>query len=70
MDSDIIKDCCWALSFLSDEKLQIGKICDTGIVPRMVALLGSDNYLILAPALLTIRNIAGAGNYNQVKTII
>lgn len=39
-DKDIVADCCWTLSYLSDgggEKIQY--LVESGIVPRLVQLL-------------------------------
>lgn len=39
-DTDIISDCCWALSYLSDgDKARIEKVVCTGVVDRLVQLL-------------------------------
>lgn len=70
VDHDIISDCCWAMSYLSDGgKLRIGKVVETGIVPRIVSFLGSDVYKVVVPALRTLGNIA-TGNENQTEAVL
>lgn len=58
------------MSYLTDgsnEKIQA--IIDSGVVPRLVELLGSDEVSILTPALRAVGNIV-TGNDAQTQTII
>ena len=54
-DDDIVADACWALSYLTDgpnEKISV--IIETGVVPRLVQLLGSTNVAIIVRNILII----------------
>lgn len=47
-DRDIISDCCWAISYLtdsSDDRIQI--VVDTGVLPRLVELMGRPEAVIM-----------------------
>jgi importin subunit alpha-1 len=69
-DHEILSDCCWALSYLSDGgKTRIAKVVETGVVPRIVSFLGSDVHKIVIPALRTLGNIA-TGNENQTEAVL
>lgn len=72
-DIDILTDACWAFSYLSDDcDPKNGKIQDvirSGIVPRLVKLLGHTQDSIRTPALRTLGNIV-TGDDVQTQVVI
>lgn len=63
-------DACWALSYLTDgtnERIQT--VLDSGVVPKLVELLGSPEVTVLTPALRAVGNIV-TGNDSQTDAII
>ena len=66
-DVQVLADACWALSYVTDdENPKIQAVVDTGAVPRLVALLGTDEPAIIVPALRTVGNIV-TGTDQQVS---
>merc|ERR1711904_443823 len=73
-DSEVLIDCCWALSYLSDgtnDKIQA--VLDAGIAKRLTRILTdaalSPNAVILVPALRTIGNIV-TGDDEQTDEMV
>jgi importin subunit alpha-6/7 len=71
-DEEVIKDACWALSFLSDgtnDKIQAVVEADAGVCRRVVELLLHQSPLVKAPALRVVGNIV-SGDEHQTQLVI
>ena len=66
-DEEIISDCCWALSYISDGDCQrIQDILDLGILDTLIGLLAHESEKVVTPCLRTLGNIA-TGNEKQTQ---
>jgi len=69
-EEDILIDSCWTLYYLSDGGAErIPLILETGIVPRLVFLLGHQEPRVALPCLRVLGNIS-TGNDMQVEIIM
>jgi hypothetical protein len=69
-DSELIADCCWAISHLSDgHKDKIQAIIDSGAVPRLLELANHAYPAVQLPAIRACGNIA-TGSNEQTQFII
>lgn len=69
-DDEVTTDACWALSYLTDgTDDKIEEVVNSGVVPRLIQLLGSSVMSILTPALRAVGNIV-TGNDHQVCFVV
>uniref|UniRef100_A0A7S1ES96 IBB domain-containing protein n=1 Tax=Timspurckia oligopyrenoides TaxID=708627 RepID=A0A7S1ES96_9RHOD len=69
-DEEVLTDACWALSYLSDganDKIQV--VIESGVVVRLVELLGCASVGIQTPVLRTLGNIV-TGDDAQTQAVI
>jgi len=68
-DDEIVIDSLWALSYITATNEGIQCVVDSGLVKRIVELLGNPTYTILTPALKVIGNMA-SGEDHQAQCIL
>ena len=67
-EDEIIADCCWALSYISDgDHQRVQDLIDLNIVPHLISLLSKDSVNIIIPSLRTLGSIvAGTDQQTQI----
>ena len=69
-DEEIVSDCCWALSYISDgDNARIQDIIDLNILPVLMNLLGHEASKVTVPCLRTLGNIV-TGNELQTQIVL
>jgi len=69
-DSEVLIDCTWALSYLSDgPNSNIQTVIESGVAPRLLELLSSSGPSLQTPALRALGNII-TGNDSQTQLIL
>lgn len=66
---DTLADCCWAMSYHSDQSNQIEIVINSGVVPHLIKFLHAPKLNLVIPALRILGNIS-AGNANQTEVLI
>jgi importin subunit alpha-1 len=60
-DADVVADAAWGLSYLTDcDDAIVAAVIETGVVPRCVALMASEEVTVVMPALRTVGNLISA----------
>lgn len=66
-DTEMLSDCLWALSHLSEgSEERVGALLGTGVLPRIIELLGNHLYAIQLPATRIIGNVV-TGSEQQTQ---
>uniref|UniRef100_A0A7S0NW61 Importin subunit alpha n=1 Tax=Calcidiscus leptoporus TaxID=127549 RepID=A0A7S0NW61_9EUKA len=68
-DEEVITDCCWALSYISDPSERVQLLIDAGALPQLIVLLGHSSSVVQAPALRAVGN-AAAGSAAQAQAVL
>nr|UXY86904.1 importin alpha [Cryptomonas paramecium] len=66
-DTEILSDSCWALSYISEEKIEL--VTESGILQRIIELLTHSDFEVQTPALRTIGNIV-SGDDTQTQLVL
>lgn len=66
-DKEIVADACWAVSYISDgSNDRIQEVIESGVLPKLGALLECNDVGILTPSLRALGNIV-TGDDNQTQ---
>jgi len=72
-DDEVLTDACWAFSYISDDtdpqNEKIAAVIRSGVVPRLIYLLGHESNNVKHPALRTVGNIV-TGDDLQTQVVI
>lgn len=69
-DSELITDCLWALSHLSDGgEIRVENLINTGVLPKIIQLISHHLNNLQLPAIRIIGNVV-TGNDEQTQTVI
>lgn len=69
-DQEAVVDAAWALSYLSDgDNHRIQAVVDTGVIPKLIAMLQSNQVQCIVPALRCLGNIV-SGSDSQTEAVV